>query len=139
MNRSTGPMVVIIVTVIIAFSSFLLLDHSGMDIKDVSIQEHNDSSNLTYYLRLGRQFNQLDCTYKIFDQNGEIISNGSTTLKNVYSGTHIISEIINSDKKIKPANVELNVYIYQNMTDETNNSQEYKTVMELNKSFNLTE
>ncbi len=139
MNRSTGPMVVIIVTVIIAFSSFLLLDHSGMDITDVSIQEHNDSYNLTYYLRLGRQFNKLDCTYKIFDQNGEIISNGSTTLKNVYSGTHIISEIINSDKKIKPANVELNVFIYQNMTDETNNSQEYKTVMELNKSFNLTE
>lgn len=118
--KNRGPVIVIVITVLVSFACFLLYDHSGMAVSDVSLEQDNTDEtvyNLTYYLRLGRNFNELNCKSILYDQNDNIIANTSSILKDVYPGTHTISSQINvsenenyTNESSKISSVQIDVY-----------------------------
>lgn len=98
MENNKGPVIVIIITILLALACFLLFDHSGMGVTDISLEQNSTDDaiyNLTYYLRLGRHFKELNCESIFYDQSDNIVTNSSSTLKDVYPGTHTISSQIN--------------------------------------------
>lgn len=133
LENNRGPVIVIVITILVAFASFLLLDHSGMRVTDINLkQDDTDDTiyNLTYYLRLGRNFNELNCQSILYDQNDNVITNNSSILKDVYPGTHTISSLINVTKNGNNSNsnstkiksIEIKVYDnYLNATEEGSN------------------
>lgn len=131
LENKRGPVIVIGITILVAFASFLLLDHSGMSVTDINLkQDDTDDTiyNLTYYLRLGRNFNELNCESILYDQNDNVITNNSSILKDVYPGTHTISSLINVTKNGNNSNsskiksIEIRVYDnYLNATEEGSN------------------
>lgn len=131
LENKRGPVIVIGITILVAFASFLLLDHSGMSVTDINLkQDDTDDTiyNLTYYLRLGRNFNELNCESILYDQNDNVITNNSAILKDVYPGTHTISSLINVTKNGNNSNsskiksIEIRVYDnYLNATEEGSN------------------
>lgn len=131
LENKRGPVIVIGITILVAFASFLLLDHSGMSVTDINLkQDDTDDTiyNLTYYLRLGRNFNELNCESILYDQNDNLITNNSAILKDVYPGTHTISSLINVTKNGNNSNsskiksIEIRVYDnYLNATEEGSN------------------
>jgi len=120
LEKNKGPVIVIVITVLVAFACFLLYDHSGMTVNDISLESDNTDEtvyNLTYYLILGRNFNELNCECIAYDQNNQIITNTSSILKDVYPGTHTISSQINLtnnenslNKSSKISSVQIDVY-----------------------------
>lgn len=127
LEKNRGPLIVIVITILVAFACFLLADHSGMAVTDISLdQDDTDDTtyNLTYYLRLGRNFNELNCECILYNQNDNIIANTSSVLKDVYPGTHTISSQINLTKNennintsSKVSSVQIN--IYDNLLNDT--------------------
>ena len=133
----------IVVTVLLAVSSFLLFDHSGMSVTDINLEQDDSSYNLTYYLRLGRNFNELNCVCTFYDQDGNVVTNSSSILKDVYPGTHTISSQINvtenenntNSTSLKIKTLEIRIYDnYLNSTEGESNGHE----MVYNKTFNVT-
>lgn len=145
MENRKGPVIVIVITVLLAVTIFLFSDHSGMRVTDVNLEQNDTNDeiyNLTYYLRLGRNFNELSCESMLYDQNNNIIANTSSILKDVYPGTHKISAQINVTKngnntdstslKIK----RIEIQVYDNFLNDTEISNKHKQVY--NKTVNVT-
>lgn len=133
----------IIITILLALGSFLLFDHSGMSVTDINLEQDDSVCNLTYYVRLGRNFNELNCECTFYDQEGNVITNNSSILKDVYPGTHTISSQINlteyennmDSTSLKVKSIEIRIYDnYLNSTEGESN----KHKMVYNKKFNVT-
>lgn len=145
MENKKGPVIVIFITVLLAVTIFLFSDHSGMSVTDINLEQDDTNAgvyNLTYYLRLGRNFNELQCEYILYDQNEKVITNSSSILKDVYLGTHTISSQINitefgniTDSTSLKIN-SLEIRIYDNFLNYTEGSNKHKQVY--NKKINVT-
>jgi len=145
LENKKGPVIVIFITVLLAVTIFLLSDHSGMSVTDVNLEQDGNNEgvyNLTYYLRLGRNFNELKCEYILYDQNEKVITNSSSILKDVYLGTHTISSQINitefgnnTDSTSLKIN-SLEIRVYDNFLNDTEGSNKHKQVY--NKKINVT-
>lgn len=146
MQNDKGPIIVIVITILVAFACFLLYDHSGMTVTDINLEQNNTDEtiyNLTYYLRLGRNFNELNCECILYNQDDNIVANTSTILRDVYPGTHTISSQINvtnnsnyiNSTSLKIKRIQINVYDNA-LNDTQNGSNKHKRVYSQN--VNLT-
>ena len=122
----------IAVTILLAVGIFLFFDNSGMSVTDINLEQDDSAYNLTYYVRLGRNFNELNCVCIFYDQNGNVITNTSSILKDVYPGTHTISSQINlteyenntDSNSLKIESLEIRIYDnYLNSKEGQSNNQ----------------
>ena len=143
MENGKGPIIVIAVTILLAVGIFLLFDNSGMSVTDINLEQDDSICNLTYYVRLGRNFNELNCECIFYDQNGNVITNDSSILKDVYPGTHTISSQINlteygnntDSTSLKIGSIEIRIYDnYLNSKEGQSNKQKPVYI----KTFNVT-
>lgn len=132
MENRKGPIIVIAVTILLAVGIFLFFDNSGMSVTDINLEQDDSAYNLTYYVRLGRNFNELNCVCIFYDQNGNVITNTSSILKDVYPGTHTISSQINlteyenntDSNSLKIESLEIRIYDnYLNSKEGQSNNQ----------------
>lgn len=142
MKRHYGPEIVIAITIILALANFFLYNHSGIAITDVTLEEYNntnDTYNLTYYLRVGRTFNVLDCEYTFYDNEGHIIHNDSSILEKVYSGSHTINKNISTTDNSSLNNTRnINILIYDKRYNSQDNNTNKTPQPLYNKTVNIT-
>lgn len=140
MKQSTLPTIVIIITVLAALLLFVVSDHSGLSINECTFVEdssHPGNYNLTYLLLAGRHFNHLECRYTLFDENNQLVKNGSDKLNDVHTGVIPVSNIISLTEygNVKVSRAEITVFTM--IVTEENGVNKTSWEKSFSKSFNL--
>lgn len=124
MKETYPPIILIVVTVVLSLACYMVYDHSGVAVTDLNIETYGEggqSYRLSYIVRLGKTFENLDTEYILYNKENQTIGNGSVNIGNSSIWSIPVEDdvtIINGTNDKTPSKVQIIFYEYNNNTKQ---------------------